>query len=121
MRGVRAWANGTFGLGNSYTSPRCGDFGAFAPYFSTHPVLPAPPVQGTGYHDHRDGIGHATLLLRGDVPFISVHNGGCHRTKLMPDSRHIRRTSVGVLRPACRAQMSSASRSGNTIGCRPTP
>ncbi|WP_408591007.1 TonB-dependent receptor [Novosphingobium sp.] len=72
---ARPWANGTFGLNGSYTHARYGDFGAFAQFFSTHTISPAPPVQITGSYDHRVNISDtATLVLRGAVRYVSEHD-----------------------------------------------
>lgn len=96
---ARPWANGTFGLNGSYTHARYGDFGAFAAFFSTQEVSPAPPVQLTGSYDHRLEIGSTTLSLRGVVRYVSSHDSSRITVQQARDgaSPYIRVPSVALV------------------------
>jgi outer membrane receptor protein involved in Fe transport len=71
---ARPWENGTFGLNGSYVHARYGDFGIYAPFFSSQKVAPSAPFRMSASYDHRVALGEtASLLLRGAVRYVSAH------------------------------------------------
>jgi outer membrane receptor protein involved in Fe transport len=71
---ARPWENGTFGLNGSYIHARYGDFGIYAPFFSSDKVAPSAPFRVSASYDHRVELGeNMSLGLRAAVRYVSAH------------------------------------------------
>lgn len=70
----RPWASGVFNLNIAYTHARFGSFGQYAEFFRYSSVPGFAPFQASLSYDHHISVGKATLLLDGDVRYMSAHD-----------------------------------------------